>query len=818
MIQIEEVRIEEFRGIRSLRLSLGSQSFCVCGPNGSGKSGIVDAIEFALTGDITRLSGEGTAGLSITRHGPHVDRRDDPDSALVELKMKDLQSGAQVTITRSVKKPKEPKIEPDDDALKAVLEEMGRHPEIALSRREIIKFILARASDRSREVQSLLKLDDVDETRAALKTAANRLGREHTTAKDAVKRTTDDLRRHLDTPDLTQQALLEVVNKRRAVLGLSAIVALEKDTALNEGVGEVVEGAKAPLLKQSALRDLGAFKEALARGLATASATQVASAIESLDKLEREPHLLSALRKRSFVEAGLGFIEGPNCPLCDVEWAPEELRAHLEEKLQQSRLAEAMQTGLLNAAGAIRNSVETARSLIRTASSIAARAAAAEFARMLEEWEARLKALVDNLATVDGLVAAKGTLEGGWAKLPEGLDAGIAALHEALSALPDESAAVEAQKFLILAQERLERLRDARRAEARCERASKRASAAYAEYCDAAEGVLVGLYEGVKDDFEKYYRIVNQEDEGEFEAALSPSEGKLELEVDFYKRGKFPPGAYHSEGHQDAMGLCLYLALMKRVLGENFRLAVLDDVVMSVDRDHRKSLCRLLREEFPSTQFIITTHDMTWAKQMGKAGLVPSKAVVAFRGWKVDTGPIVEAVQDVWDEIEADLEKDKVSDAAACLRRHVEFVLQEIADELRAAVVFSSDNSWDLGELFPAVLSRYKRLLGRAAKSAQDWKNTAAAESAKARAESLSKKAEACGGEQWMINKSIHYSDWADLTSAEFRPVVDAFKGFLEELWCGNCRSWLRVTPRKGDAETLRCDCGGTNLNLVERT
>jgi len=31
------------------------------------------------------------------------------------------------------------------------------------------------------------------------------------------------------------------------------------------------------------------------------------------------------------------------------------------------------------------------------------------------------------------------------------------------------------------------------------------------------------------------------------------------------------------------MGLCLYLALMKRTLGDNFTFAVLDDVLMSVD-------------------------------------------------------------------------------------------------------------------------------------------------------------------------------------------------------------------------------------------
>ena len=47
-------------------------------------------------------------------------------------------------------------------------------------------------------------------------------------------------------------------------------------------------------------------------------------------------------------------------------------------------------------------------------------------------------------------------------------------------------------------------------------------------------------------------------------SALTPSEGKLDFDVNFYERGLFPPAAFHSEGHQDSMGVCLYLALMKR--------------------------------------------------------------------------------------------------------------------------------------------------------------------------------------------------------------------------------------------------------------
>ena len=107
--------------------------------------------------------------------------------------------------------------------------------------------------------------------------------------------------------------------------------------------------------------------------------------------------------------------------------------------------------------------------------------------------------------------------------------------------------------------------------------------------------------------FSTYYRAINEDDESKFTAKLTPSEGRLGLDVNFYERGLFPPGAYHSEGHQDGMGVCLYLALMKRLFGDRFSFALLDDVVMSVDVGHRRQFCKLLKTYFPDTQFIITT-------------------------------------------------------------------------------------------------------------------------------------------------------------------------------------------------------------------
>src|SRR5580658_10342041 len=134
----------------------------------------------------------------------------------------------------------------------------------------------------------------------------------------------------------------------------------------------------------------------------------------------------------------------------------------------------------------------------------------------------------------------------------------------------------------------------------------------------------------------------------------------------------FPPAAYHSEGHQDGMGVCMYLALVKQLLGDEFRFAVLDDVVMSVDRDHRRQFCSLLKDTFPGVQFIITTHDDVWERQMQASGLISTKSQARFHGWTVQGGPVYDQGADIWTHIDTALANEDVPTAAHKLRRYLE--------------------------------------------------------------------------------------------------------------------------------------------------
>jgi hypothetical protein len=815
MIKLESAHIEEVRGIRKLDIDFVKETFSISGPNGSGKSGVIDAIEFAVTGQISRLTGTGTKGLTISEHGPHVDKNKFPDAAFVAVRVYLPGLGKSATITRKLSSPTKPKIEPSDADIKAVLAEIADHPEIALSRREILRFILVEPTKRSQEIQTILKLDDIEQTRSALYTAQNRLNTAHRTAVAQEEAAQNALQMHLQIATLHAKDLLEAANKRRKVLALPEIVELTADTQLDAGLSSATK--LSDFNKQSALRDLNALSEAL-KAFPDLAKTEAATIVGDLVKLESDPGLLAALQRRSFIESGLNLVDGPACPLCDTAWDDEQhLRDHLRAKLAKSEESRKIQEALLANANAIAQAAIRVVGVLGPVQKLEETQRDEKFAGLLADWKADLDAVRGQLRTLEGLTALKDRLAGGWLQIPEGLPDGLANFMQRIVAVPDQTAATDAQTFLTTAQLRLSDYREAMRKSRAANNARESSKVAYDAYCSVLEDELNALYEEVQKDFCTFYRMINEDDEGDFTAQLTPTQGSLGLDVNFYGRGLFPPAAYHSEGHQDGMGVCLYLALMKRLFGKDFTLALLDDVVMSVDADHRYQFCRLLKTQFPDTQFIITTHDRLWAQQMKSSGLVTGKTSLSFHNWTIDTGPLVESNSEIWDEIAGALSKGKVEVAAGALRHHLEYVSWHLADQLGATPPFRADGKYELGDLLPAVLKRLKELYGKVAAAAQSWGDTATQQMATDRKDSLSASNAAMNVEQWAVNPAVHYNAWANFGRKDFEPVVAAFRELLECFRCATCDGSLHITPR-ANPETLRCDCGKVSFNLKTKT
>ena len=816
MILIDSISMKEIRGIRDLALTFDGKSYVVCGPNGTGKSGVVDAIEFCLTGDISRLTGRGTQGVTLLKHGPHVKRKNDPERSEVTIALRIPSIGKSAVVTRNMKKPNELRIEPEDADIRAVMDEVESHPELVLSRREIIKFVLAEAGERSKEVQALLRLDRIEQIRSVLVTANNKVKAASSQAKDATKRSEGALSRHLGIADSSPEAMLEAVNARRGVLGLGVISAFDAATKFNEGVEASAKAAS--FNKESALQEVDALLFALGDGSKDGAAA-VEAIGEDIKAFEEEPELLSLVQREAFVQTGLGLVDSALCPLCDTEWPDvEELKGHIEEKLAESSAAAKIGKRIIaNGKIAIKTLGEL-EALSTTIGKLAKEESKDSLAESLDNWSESLDEFKKELSTVERIIASKDKLAGGWMRVPSSVGEGLVSFRGHLDAKPDQTAKVDAQTYLNRAQDLLDEVRTALRWYERARLGAEASQKVCDLYVEVSAKALSEMYESVESDFSEFYRAINSGDEERFKAHLEQASGKLDLTVEFYGLGMYPPSAYHSEGHQDGMGVCLYLALMKHLFGDDFSFAVLDDVVMSIDSGHRREFCRLLREKFPNTQFVITTHDPIWASQLETERVISSRARAEFLGWDVEAGPIFQASSEVWDRIEDDLAKNDVPGAAHKLRRHLEAQCKELANALGARMPFRSDANYDLGDLFSGVVGRQTELFKAASSAANSWNDQSEVDEIVRLREARTEALDEYSGEQWIINKAVHFNDWATFSVEDFRPVVSATRAFLKQFRCKNpeCGSWVHPVPLR-EPEAFRCDCGEVDLKLKKK-
>ncbi|MBO6726108.1 MAG: AAA family ATPase [Rhizobiaceae bacterium] len=758
MIRIERLHITRFRGILDLNLEIGQRNYAVAGPNGTGKSGVVDAIEFALSGDISRLSGKGRGDVSVKAHAPHVDYRDHPDDAVVELDGVLVSSGKKFSISRSVGKAKFPAIAPNDPDVVAAIAELGRHKNTTLSRRELIQYILSTPGDRAAEINALLQLNQLRDLRATFQKIANSADKAHRNAKAESGRASENLATALGIPALKTQDLLTAVNDRRATLGLPALQQLDATTSIKDGLSVAAEKASGGISKSVAVAEIEKVSTALDALPQEQAEGPAADAIGRLDELSGNSDFKNGISRHDLLERALALVEEDSCPVCETAWNAAELIELISKRMEdlETVIAEKKQIQ-----AAIQPVVDRFRGLSDNLNSVAAYGlkldpkvptnAISSHASTL----ARQAKQIETFSTPDEVIAAfKASY-----LVPNGAKSQVAQLLKAAQNLPETAAREAARDYLVAVSERLDTYRQARRLETKAKQEQEVSAQVFEIYSSTYEDGLNEIYADIQDSFAELYRSVNQDDEDGFEASMAAERAGLGLEVEFFGRGKFPPGAYHSEGHQDGMGLCLYLALMRHLYGEEFRFCVLDDVLMSVDAGHRRAVCRLLAEKFPNTQFIFTTHDDVWLQNMRSSGLIASKDYIQFRNWSVDGGPAEWAGDDIWTEVFGDIQNNDVKRAAAGLRHYLEFLAGQVCHNLRAPVVYRGDNRHTLGDLLPQALSALKKALKEAKAAAQSWGNDEELKRLDAEQLQLETAIAETKAEEWALNAKVHYNE-----------------------------------------------------------
>lgn len=816
MVRLLELRIRHFRGIRNLNVPLGGTSLALLGPNGSGKSSVVDALDFLLTGRIARLTGPGTAAVSLTRHGPHVAAT--PEESVVEGDFLCDDAAAPYTIRRTIA---------TSDALEAVTAgpvppSLSHYLALAqgtglhlLTRRQILAFILAKPGERSELISALLRTESIDDLRKELQGASKLAADECARLEGAEAAQTRAVIGACVPPATDFNALTERVNLHRSALGATKPVILSPSTVLN-GVPPLATAAADPLQTRR-VRDAIVMASEWAATREALWLTEAQEYQTSIVTYRANAERLRTLRAMQLVKAGRLLVETDQCPLCLQPWARASLVALLESRIVdgQDALAEAQgydsqKSGLLRRLEEAIQALEVLASTLASSHPEHAGALAGRIQALRRYAKSCLHtALDDEVPTAEEQEAARSAATHG-----DDARRAIASLAALVAALPDLTGAQKAWDELTAVARGLAELDTTRQQLTLCRKAAAQLEGAHQALLRARDEVLQEVYDALAARFTDYYQVMHAHDTDGFAATIAPTKAGLKLEVGFHGLGAFPPAAVHSEGHQDSMGVCLFLSLVEHLAAVGAGPIILDDVVMSVDTEHRRALAQLLATQFKATQFLITTHDRVWWHQLRTVGLVKSKGQLTFPSWSLAVGPELESDHGgVLAEARRLLTAKNVPGAAHALRRTFEIAGPDICDALGAVIRYRADAAWSAGEYMDAALARYSQLLRKARSAAHSWKHDLGP--IDERRTALTEVNSTLGGERWAVNAMVHFNEWADLSVPDFEPVLAAHEALYAQFACPQCESLLHVAAHDGDDGSLRCHCGGVNLNLV---
>ena len=823
-MRLLELTIQNVRGLPDLQLKLDGKNVVVWGPNGAGKSCVVDAIDFLFTGRISRLMGEGTSGITLQRHGPHVDN--EPESASVTAIVQLEGIAHPIELSRCMAQPEELVCPDEAKASLANTRDLMRRGGVVLTRRDILRYVAAEAGKRANEIEELLHLKDVDDVRSSFVRARTDLTRSERAAQGAIETAKAEVNVTLGLPKYSDDGLLEAVNESRQTLG-GAIVTAHGSSGFKESI--VPPAARET---DSASVNMNIFLQAVQNVRRAAPSSLVPELARNDEDLRRNiaelranPELVAEFERLVLMEHASPFVEDSTveCPVCGATWPEGHLKNHLETKIATAKAAGAVRKSIDDCAEAI---ATPARTLLANVTALTESLKTAgldtpdEDTKPLDSWLANLTGLLAAVADPLEKYLDCGLSSDGVSRMfvPDSITDLLDRIEKAVQeALPKPSPEQTAWDKLTRLEESV-RVLENRIGEAEVAKLNaERSKILLAEYEKARDQVLDGLYSRIADRFVEFYRVLHAHEGDQFAATLQPHRAALNFEVDFMGRGTHPPHALHSEGHQDSMGVCLFLALNEELVKGNLGLIILDDVMMSVDTGHRKDVCRLIAEQFSDCQFVITTHDRTWTKQLRQERIVEANQVVEFTGWTVEHGPNTHRQLDLWETIQTHLDLDDINGAAFRLRRGTEDYFEDVCNALGAQITYNSGMQWQLDDWLPAAMDQYKDLLRRARGAARSWGDDDALATFD-ELESVRKQIyDRTYVEQWSINTSVHYNNWENMSKKDFSPVADAFRDLHGIFTCSTCGGFLEKMPRKGTLQVAKCPCGKLNWNLRQK-
>lgn len=268
----------------------------------------------------------------------------------------------------------------------------------------------------------------------------------------------------------------------------------------------------------------------------------------------------------------------------------------------------------------------------------------------------------------------------------------------------------------------------------------------------------------------------------------------IDIGLKFFGVDQPSPRLTLSEGHRNSLGLCIFLALAELDAVEEQPI-ILDDIVSSLDREHRGMLIDVLLQDLNSRQVLLFTHDREWFAEL-RARLPSSRwKFMALRPWESpQLGMQWSDSASTFDDARA-LIAVRPESAGNCVRAIMDGELSIIAEKLKVFVPHLRGDRNDqrtcihfLERIISEAGQRLRKRLGTSwvqhSDPLADWQ-------------------EARGLLVSWANRSSHTGS---LVRSEVERLIQACEKALNCFRCSTCGDPVWITDR-ATGKRLQCSC-----------
>jgi len=191
-------------------------------------------------------------------------------------------------------------------------------------------------------------------------------------------------------------------------------------------------------------------------------------------------------------------------------------------------------------------------------------------------------------------------------------------------------------------------------------------------------------------DLNSFYTILHRHDEHEDVRLDFSNKGRgITFKLNFHKQEVDQPIKYLSDSHLNSLGLCFFLASVKH-LNKTTNLVILDDVVNSIDANHRRQLIEIIRDRFKDYQFLILTHDKTWFEMLNQQLEGLGWKSYEIMSWQLESVAI-EPTKDRIKKIEGLINNSNGDGVAQHLRIYLEQELKRLCKSFHIPIVYQDE-------------------------------------------------------------------------------------------------------------------------------